>query len=64
MEIAEIIRLEIQKSGKSRYLISRETGIAESQLCRLMQGKTLTAGTLGVLLDYFRYELKKKRGKR
>ncbi len=60
MEIAEIIRKEIRASKKSRYQIAKESEISEVQLCRLMQGRTLTAETLGVLLNYFGYELKKK----
>lgn len=60
MDIAETIRKEIQCCKKSRYRIAQESGITEVQLCRLMQGKTLTAETLEVLLDYFGYELKKK----
>lgn len=55
-----MIRKEIRNSNKSRYQIAKESKITETQLCRLMQGKTLTAETLGILLDYFGYELKKK----
>ena len=60
MDIAETIRIEIRKSKKTRYKIANETGVSEVQLCRLMQGKTLTAETLGILLDHFGFELKKK----
>ena len=60
MDIAEIIRKEIRHSNKSRYQIANESKITEVQLCRLMQGKTLTAETLGVLLTYFGYEIRKK----
>jgi hypothetical protein len=61
MDIAETIRNEIRRSPKTRYQIAAETGVAEAQLCRLMQGKTLTAETMGVLLEYFGFELTKKR---
>jgi plasmid maintenance system antidote protein VapI len=61
MEIAEIIRKEIAKSKKSRYRIAKDTGISEVQLSRLVKGKTLTAETLGVLLDYFGYKLAKRK---
>ena len=54
-----MIRNEIQGSGKSRYRIWKESGVSEEQLCRLMQGRTLTAETLGVLLDYFGFKLVK-----
>lgn len=57
-----MIRNEIQGSGKSRYRIWKESGVSEEQLCRLMQGRTLTAETLGVLLDFFGFKL--VRGKR
>ena len=60
MDIAETIRDEIRKSKINRRQISLKSGVSEEQLCRLMQGKTLTAETSGVLLDYFGYELKKK----
>ena len=61
MDIAEIIRNEIRKSKINRRQISLKSGVSGEQLCRLMQGKTLTAETSGVLLAYFGYELKKKR---
>ena len=65
--IIEIIRKNIEKSGKTRYRISKETGVAEAQLCRIMQGKTCTVETADVLLKYFGIELvakrEKKRGK-
>jgi transcriptional regulator with XRE-family HTH domain len=61
MDIAEIIRKEITRSKKSRYRIANDTGITEIQLSRLMKGRTLTAETLAVLLDYFGYEVRKKK---
>ena len=60
MDIVETIRDEIRKSKINRRQISLKSGVSEEQLCRLMQGKTLTAETSGILLDYFGYELKKK----
>ena len=60
MDIVEAIRKEIRKSKINRRQISLKSGVSEEQLCRLMQGKTLTAETSGILLDYFGYELKKK----
>jgi len=61
MDIAEIVRKEITKSKKSRYRIANDTGISEVQLSRLLKGRTLTAETLAVLLDYFGYEVRKKK---
>lgn len=60
MDIAEITRKTVRKSRKTRYRIAQESGITEPQLCRLMQGRTLTAETLGTLLDYFGYKIVKK----
>lgn len=37
--ISEQLRLAIAESGVSRYAISKETGIAQSTLCKFMQGK-------------------------
>ena len=38
-QILDTIRKEIQRSKKSRYAISKETGISETQLSLLMDGK-------------------------
>ena len=62
--IIETIRKHIKGCGKTRYRISKETGIAEAQLCRIMQGKTCTVETADVLLKYFRIELVAKKGKK
>ena len=51
--IIETIRKRIEKSGQTRYRISKETGVAEAQLCRIMQGKTCTVETADILLEYF-----------
>ena len=64
MDILKIIRQEIIESGKTRYAISKETGVKQEQLLRLMDGKTLTVKTTEILLKYFGYNLTKgKRGK-
>ena len=57
--IVKAIRKEIAKSNKTRYQIAKETGVSEAQLCRLMQGKTITCETADVLLRFFGYKLKK-----
>lgn len=64
MDMAEMIRNEIQGSSKTRYQIAKESGISETQLSRLMQGRTLTAETLGVLLDFFGFKLIKGKYRR
>ncbi len=61
--IIETIRKHIKSCGKTRYRISKETGVAEAQLCRIMQGKTCTVETADVLLKYFGLELVSKKKK-
>jgi len=53
MDIAEIIRHKIRTCGQTRYHISKETGLGESDLCRLMQGNGCSLQKAGELLDYF-----------
>jgi hypothetical protein len=59
--IIETIRKHIKGCGKTRYRISKETGVAEAQLCRIMQGKTCTVETADILLKYFGLELVAKK---
>ena len=61
--ILETIRREIKKSGKTRYQIAKESGVSESQLCKIMQGKTVYCETADILLKYFGLELKPKKKK-
>ena len=61
MDTRKILRQEIKKSTLSRYRIAQETGISEAQLCRFMQGGSLKVETTDILLNFFGYELKKKR---
>jgi transcriptional regulator with XRE-family HTH domain len=58
--IMKTIRECIKKRGISRYKISQDTGVDQAQLCRVMQGKTITAETADVLLKYFGFELIRK----
>ncbi len=47
MEILEAIRDAIETSGKSRYQLARESGVAESVLSRLMSGERgMSIGTV------------------
>jgi len=62
--IIETIRKHIKSCGKTRYRIAQETGVAEAQLCRIMQGKTCTVETADVLLKYFGLAISKKSKKR
>jgi plasmid maintenance system antidote protein VapI len=61
--IVEMIRKEINKSKKTRYQIAQESGVSEAQLCRLMQGKTITCETADILLKYFGLKITKKKGR-
>jgi hypothetical protein len=61
--IIEIIRKHIKTCGKTRYQISKETGVNEDQLCRIMQGKTCTVETADILLNQFGLELVSEKAK-
>lgn len=61
--ILETIRQKIKKSGKTRYQIAKESGVSESQLCKVMQGKTVYCETADILLKYFGLELVAKKTK-
>ena len=63
MKIIETLRKEIRICGKSRYQISKETGIDQAALCRIMQGGSCIVETADILLDYFGIELKPKKKK-
>jgi transcriptional regulator with XRE-family HTH domain len=62
--ILETIKKEIKKSGKSRYRIAKESGVSESQLCKLFGGQSLYCETADLLCQYFRLELTTKKSKR
>jgi hypothetical protein len=52
------IRQAIETCGKSRYRISKDTGILQSQLSQLMDGtKGLSIETLELLADYLGFEV-------
>jgi hypothetical protein len=63
MDVVEIILKEIETCGKTRYRIAQDTGITEAQLHRLVNGGSLKAETVGLLLEYFGYEIRKKKGR-
>jgi len=58
--IIEIIRKQIKTCGKSRYQISKDSGVDEAALCRIMQGGSCKVETADKLLKYFGIELRKK----
>lgn len=58
---SEQLRQLIETCGESRYRISQETGIHESQLSRFMHGTgRLTNETIDVLAEYLGVELAAK----
>ncbi len=68
MDLIRIVRREIKNCGKSgkptRYRVANDTGVSEAQLHRLINGGSLKAETVGTLLAYFGYEIRKKKGRR
>lgn len=63
MDLIEIIRKEVQTCGKTRYRIAQDTGVSECQLHRLVNGGSYHVDTAGRLLEYFGYEVRKKKGR-
>ncbi len=59
--IIEKIRKQIKTSVKSLNQIDRDTGIDKAALRRIMNGGSCKAATLEVLLNYFGYEIRKKK---
>ena len=55
--INEIIKNEIRTCGKSRYQISKDTGIDQAALCRIMQGGGCRVETVEILCQYFDLEI-------
>jgi len=66
MMIIENIAKAVKKSGKSRYQISKDTGIDQAVLCRIVKkGGRCGIDTADVLCKYLGLELKpKKRSKK
>ena len=64
MDILETIRKELQETETSRYRISQDTGISQSVLCKIYNGRqdAINSEYANVLLVYFGYQLIKKDG--
>jgi len=62
--IIEELRKQIKKCDKSRYRISKETGIDEATLCRMMQGGSCKVETADILFKYFGLTIAKKKKRR
>ena len=57
MMILESITKAINKSGKTRYQISKETGIDEAVLCRIVSGGSCSMKTANILCKYLKLKL-------
>ena len=60
--ILETLQKAIDDSDKTRAQIAAECGVSKGQLTRLMQGRSLYCETADILLAYFGYDLRKKKG--
>jgi hypothetical protein len=61
--IMETLRQAIEKSGKSRYRIHKDTGIDQAVLCKIMAGGTCSMETADLLCKYLGLELRPRRTK-
>lgn len=61
--IVETIRQAIEKSGQSRYAISKATGVDQATLCRIMNGESCGTKTADLLCEYLGLELQPRRAK-
>ena len=61
--LIELIRRQIKTCGKSRYVISKDTGVEQAVLCKIMKGGSCKAETVEILLKYFGFEIKHKKAK-
>ena len=62
MKLSDTLRNEVKTCGISRYRISVETGIDPAVLHRFVNGGGLKLETAETLLNYFCFEIKRKRG--
>ena len=62
--LIELIRKQIGSCGKRRAEISRETGVEEAVLCRILKGGSCKAETVDALLKYFGFEIVKGNAKK
>jgi transcriptional regulator with XRE-family HTH domain len=61
--IVEALKRAIEKTGKSRNQISKETGIDPAVLHKLVHGGTASVETLDKLCSYFGLTLQPRKGK-
>ena len=60
--ILNLLRTEVEQSGRTRYRLSQQSGVTQEQFCRLMQGHGLAIATAEKLLTFFGYEVRKLKG--
>lgn len=60
--IVERIAEAIERSPKSRYQISKDTGIDNAVLCRIVTGGSCSIETANILCKYFGLTFKQKGG--
>lgn len=60
----EIIRECIKKQGLSRYEISKQTGVDQTVLYRIVRGGDCMSNTADKLLKFFGYEIRKRKPRR
>jgi hypothetical protein len=61
MKILECIARAINESGMTRVQISKETGIDEAVLCRIVNGGSCSIPTADILCEYLNLELTPKK---
>jgi len=61
--LIDLLRAQIKSCGKRRAEISRETGVEEAVLYRILQGGSCKAETVEALLKYFGFEIVRKKVK-
>jgi hypothetical protein len=61
--VSATLRTALEKSGQTRYAISKATGIPQSVLSRFAKGQPLRGENLDMLCDYLELTLTTKPGK-
>ncbi len=61
--VSETLRRELERCGRTRYAVSKATGIPESVLSRFTHGQPLRGANFDKLADYLGLVLTTKAGK-
>jgi transcriptional regulator with XRE-family HTH domain len=62
--ISDQVRVEMDRSGLSRYRIAKDTGIDESRLTGFYHGfRRLSVDKLDTLCEYLDLEIRKRKGR-